>query len=499
MEAWNRANEHGAGNMLTPYAVEHREGRLRRGPLPPPGLLLPLLMILAGGPDAAGADSGTGPMAAVAPDGGSARARALARLAAREAAVAADEAARTGGGALLAITAPTDAPDEVSLPLRALDELPLSIGVRTMDGLCECLLERGTVLPANSSRLFTTTADNQPTAYIELFLGERPFCIGNRFLGGVSLETLPVPSYRSFVQLEVTLEVRVDGSYECYVAEVEGRALGETYANATFHGSLLAIDDRPSAAKPSHLDGEIAPFSHALAKHLPVLLATRTVRLPSGRDIVIRQHQRRKEENVGTGGVLWEAAIVLADYVCRRCDDFLWPGKRVLELGAGTGLVAIALAIEGAEVCATDGNPKVVEGARRNVELAGVMTGTVGLEVFDWNSESDIHRVQTAGPWDIIVGSDLVYPGNAGRHCVESNSDRPPADETVLALLDTLAGPETEVILALKDRTGEVPRFIELVDDNKDRWKLSHAPRDMIMPEFRLVSALAVLHLRRLP
>lgn len=400
-------------------------------------------------------------------------------------------------GALLAITAPSD--EEVSLPLRPLDELPLSIGVRTMDGLCECLLERGTVLPANSSRLFTTTADNQPTAYIELYLGERPFCIGNRFLGGLSLEGLPVPSYRSFVQLEVTLEVRVDGSFECYAVEVEGRALGETYANATLHGSLLAIDERPSAAKPSHVDREITPFSHALTKHLPVLLATRIVRLPSGRDIVIRQHQRRKEENVGTGGVLWEAAIVLADYVCRRSDDFLWPGKRVLELGAGTGLVAIALAIEGAEVCATDGNPKVVEGARRNVELAGVMTGTIVLEVFDWNSENDIHRVRTAGRWDIIVGSDLVYPGNSGRHCVESNSDRPPADETVLALLDTLAGPETEIILALKDRTGEVPRFIELVDDKKDRWKLSHAPRDLIMPEFRLVSALAVLHLRRLP
>ena len=34
----------------------------------------------------------------------------------------------------------------------------------------------------------------------------------------------------------------------------------------------------------------------------------------------------------------------------------------MLELGAGTGLVAIALALEGAQVCATDGNPKVCEG-----------------------------------------------------------------------------------------------------------------------------------------
>ena len=36
------------------------------------------------------------------------------------------------------------------------------------------------------------------------------------------------------------------------------------------------------------------------------------------------------------------------DYVSRNSEEFGWQGKRVLELGAGTGLVAISLALEGA-------------------------------------------------------------------------------------------------------------------------------------------------------
>jgi len=424
--------------------------------------------------------------------GSSVRARALARLAARAAAA---EASGVEASPVLALEAPASVPDETCGA--GTSTLPLSIGIRTIDGVCERLLERGVAIPAKASRLFTTNRDDQPLAHIELYLGERLFCSGNRLLGSFRLAPLPVPSYRSFVQLEVSVTVETCGSVVCEAMEVEGRALGGEYARGAWQGSMLCADGQQARPALDDGQGEIALFSHALVKHLPVLLATRTVRLPSGRDIVIRQHQRREEERVGTGGVLWEAAIVLADYVGRGREALAWPGKRVLELGAGTGLAAIALALEGAEVCATDGNPRVLECARRNVEAAGPLPGKLRLEVFDWNSDEDLHRMQAAGPWDTILGSDLVYPGNAGKHCVASNHARPPADETLLSLLGRLAGPETEVVLALKDRTGEVARFVRLVESREGEWELTRAPPEALMPAFRTVPALAVLHLRR--
>lgn len=373
--------------------------------------------------------------------------------------------------------------------------LQLSVHVRVADGVCEPMLRRGVSLPARGSRIFTTTRDDQMVARLELYVGERSFCSGNRYLGLMELSPLPTPSYRSFVQIEVLVEATADGMINCRAAEVESRALGDPYCQAEWQGELLLAGGPPPETNAAG-GTDVAIFSHALAKHLPVLLATRSVRLHSGKDVIIRQHQRREEERVGTGGVLWESAIVLADYVGRNSKAFQWKGKRVLELGAGTGLVAIALALEGASVWATDGNRKVLEGAKQNVDAAGPYPdGLVELEIFDWNSAADLAKVKSAGPWDVVLGSDLVYPGNAGRKCVASNEDRPPADETLLSLLAHLCGETTTIILALKDRTGEVARFQSLVDSKA--WIVSRAAPDSIMPEFRDMTQLAVLHLRK--
>lgn len=176
-----------------------------------------------------------------------------------------------------------------------------------------------------------------------------------------------------------------------------------------------------------------------------------------------------------------------------------WTGKKVLELGAGTGLVAIALANEGAQVCATDGNPRVLEGANVNIEAAAAKTsfgtGSISLDVFDWNSADDLAKIQAKGPWDVILGSDLVYPGNAGKKCVDSNALSPPADETLISLLEALAVQHTSIIMALKDRTGELERFNQTI--SRYGWSMQRALPDSIMPEFRSVHQVAVLHLEK--
>mmetsp|Transcript_51332 Transcript_51332/g.166432 ORF Transcript_51332/g.166432 Transcript_51332/m.166432 type:complete len:443 (+) Transcript_51332:71-1399(+) len=433
--------------------------------------------------------------------GAAAAALALSLVAASAPAMASAAAAPSSEDAAPLLALPPIPMEDDSAGLSALAPaeaklLPLSLHVRVADDVCEPMIRRGAELPAKATKLFTTTQDSQAAAHIEIYVGERSFCRGNLFLGVMELAPLPTPSYRSFVQLEVSVEVDESGAVVCRTAEVEGRALGEPYCTAEIAGDLLSAGG--SAPEAGREGREVAVFSHALAKHLPVLLAVRSVRLFNGRDIVIRQHQRRQEEKVGTGGVLWESAIVLADYVGRNKTKFAWQGKRVLELGAGTGLVTIALAMEGADVVLTDGNPKVVEGAGRNVEGAGRLSGSVRLETFDWNSPEDLARMQALGPWDAIVGSDLVYPGNAGRKCVASNETTHPADETLLRLFGQLAGPATQVLLALKDRTGEVGRFVELASNPTRGWQLEHALSEDIMPEFRSIPAVAVLRLVRI-
>ena len=381
-------------------------------------------------------------------------------------------------------------PENIEDAPRAETSLKLSLHVKVTDGVCEELLHRGSTLPAQTTKLFTTTHDDQASARLEIYAGERPFCEGNRFLGMMELAPLPIPSYRSFVQIEVDMHVDENGLIQCKAAEIESRALGEPFCKAEWQGET-SLGCQPPHPNPY---SEVTVFSFALTKHLPVLLPTRTVRLPNGQDVVIRQHQRREEERIGTGGVLWEAAIVLADYVIRSHLD--WAGKKVLELGAGTGLVAIALAIEGAEVCATDGNPRVLEGANVNIQAAASkasFAGSVSLDVFDWNSAEDLEKIKAKGPWDVILGSDLVYPGNAGKKCVDSNALSPPADETLIFLLEALAVQNTAIIMALKDRTGELERFNQTI--SRYGWSMHRAPPDSIMPEFRSVHQVAVLHM----
>ena len=65
-----------------------------------------------------------------------------------------------------------------------------------------------------------------------------------------------------------------------------------------------------------------------------------------------------------TGGVVWEAARLLEAEL--RGMDIDWPRARVLELGSGTGWLALQLARRGAAVTATD-RRGMLDLLRRNV------------------------------------------------------------------------------------------------------------------------------------
>lgn len=82
-------------------------------------------------------------------------------------------------------------------------------------------------------------------------------------------------------------------------------------------------------------------------------------------------------------------------------------GKRVLELGAGTGLLGIYLSLLGASVTMADNNELVLSLLRRNVERNKSSAQVVAL---DWcNQDAHLQFLQPDKPLDYVFGADCVY------------------------------------------------------------------------------------------
>jgi methyltransferase-like protein 23 len=97
------------------------------------------------------------------------------------------------------------------------------------------------------------------------------------------------------------------------------------------------------------------------------------------------------------GIVLWPAAIALANELAARAVA----GKRILELGAGTGLPGIVAASLGARVVQTDRQELVLHVCKQNAERNGVTS--IEHRTADWTAWGDTER------YDLIIGSDILY------------------------------------------------------------------------------------------
>lgn len=60
-----------------------------------------------------------------------------------------------------------------------------------------------------------------------------------------------------------------------------------------------------------------------------------------------------------------------------------WQGKQVLELGAGTGIISIALALLGCNVVSTDLGD-LLDLIKKNVELNNVPKHRIRVEELEW-------------------------------------------------------------------------------------------------------------------
>lgn len=94
-----------------------------------------------------------------------------------------------------------------------LDVTPRSLGVRTVGGYTDFVIERNTPIPVEQTRLFTTTTDNQQFVRIQVGQGEDEQFDRNNKLGEVVLDGLRQAS-RGEVTIAVTFEINTDGLLE---------------------------------------------------------------------------------------------------------------------------------------------------------------------------------------------------------------------------------------------------------------------------------------------
>jgi molecular chaperone DnaK len=93
-----------------------------------------------------------------------------------------------------------------------LDVTPLSLGVETLGGIVQRMIERNTTIPTRKSEIFTTAADNQTSVEINVLQGEGETVQspGIRSLGRFHLVGIP-PAPRNVPQIEVAFDIDANG------------------------------------------------------------------------------------------------------------------------------------------------------------------------------------------------------------------------------------------------------------------------------------------------
>lgn len=124
--------------------------------------------------------------------------------------------------------------------------------------------------------------------------------------------------------------------------------------------------------------------------------------LHTGAVVTLEDEQRylgQEKDRLPYGVMLWPASIALTHDLIARRDSL--PGRRVLELGAGTGVPGLVAASFGARVLQTDRDELALHVCGLNAErnrIAGVERRAADWESF--TSETQ---------FDLILGSDVLY------------------------------------------------------------------------------------------
>jgi predicted nicotinamide N-methyase len=130
-------------------------------------------------------------------------------------------------------------------------------------------------------------------------------------------------------------------------------------------------------------------------------LGTLTLRVarPSDPEGLIDEARFDVDEYMPYWAHLWPAGVALARYIVTQCHNL----GRVVELGCGLGLPAIAAALRGADVLATDWSQDAIDAAGANAARNGALLETL---VVSWTEPAPL---LARAPFDLVLAADVLY------------------------------------------------------------------------------------------
>lgn len=187
------------------------------------------------------------------------------------------------------------------------------------------------------------------------------------------------------------------------------------------------------------------------------------------------------------GGTVWDASLVLVKHFEHDVENYAlhhFKNKSVLELGAGTGLVSIALALMGADVYCTDLKELIPlmkkNFSRNNVSDSNAFALPWGdvVEVCDDNQEnvekekksSSVDEAKEIQTFDYIILADCIA------HCYSDDYSK------LFETLEHSSNSETTLLIAYELRDARDKLFF---DKLKTKFKIKRIEDKRLHEDFR--------------
>ncbi|KAL3154376.1 hypothetical protein ABBQ32_013853 [Trebouxia sp. C0010 RCD-2024] len=248
---------------------------------------------------------------------------------------------------------------------------------------------------------------------IDAAAGASSLAEAGNFQDAVSLYKVAVDQHPHKASLHEQLSqclLETEQYTEAYAAAWQACSLEPTWPDAALTLARCSLNCGLLAEAHAQYAHYLAmePEDQSAAQEMAEVRQLQRQQLTSNIGVPGLQIEELQDAEGGPGHVIWEAGIVLSRYLVNH--PVLVKGKRVLELGCGTGIVGITAACMGAMAVLTD-TAAVVQHAQQNVErnasLIKAKEGSAQCATLVWEmscSSSVLHK-----PYDVVIGADLIY------------------------------------------------------------------------------------------